>query len=118
MLGAGFTKDATVYACLFTVLPTDSTSGTEPTGVGSYARVAITNNTTNWPNAAGGIKSNGTAITFPTASAAWGTIVGFGLANASSAGTVIGFGSLSAPRAVVSGDTPSFAIGTFIVTLD
>src|SRR5205823_752298 len=52
-----------------------STGGTtgEVSG-GSYARVAVTNNTTNFPAATGTApttKKNGTAITFPTATANW-----------------------------------------------
>lgn len=42
---------ATLYAALFTVIPSgDGTGGTEFTG-GTYARIGITNNSTNLPNA-------------------------------------------------------------------
>lgn len=40
---------ATYYAAMMTVSPAGSGGGTEFSNAGSYARVAITNNTTNWP---------------------------------------------------------------------
>jgi len=46
---------------------------TEPSG-GSYARVSVANNTTNWATVSNQTKRNSTAITFPTATANWGTI--------------------------------------------
>ncbi len=38
---------------------------------GGYAPVSITNNSTNWPDATGGQKTNGTAFTFAASSGAW-----------------------------------------------
>lgn len=48
----------------------------EPASTGSYARVSITNNATNWPAATGGEpnptqKVSGPVISFPVSSAAW-----------------------------------------------
>lgn len=88
---------ATLYIGLFTVTPADDgTGGTEVTG-GSYARVALTNNTTNFPNATGGdpsTKSNGIAVTFPAATANWGTVVGVGIFDASTSGNLLCWNSL------------------------
>ena len=78
ILGAfSYTVPTTLYLALYTTAPTSAGGGVEVSG-GSYARVAITNNSTNWPASSGGgpgTKANGAAFTFPTASAAWGTIV-------------------------------------------
>src|SRR5690348_4995243 len=77
-LGAvAYTAPATVYIGLWAAASlsagsTGSTAG-EVSG-GAYARVAVTNNATNWPAASGGSKSNGTAINFPTPTASWGTV--------------------------------------------
>lgn len=49
-----YTPPVTFYVALFTVTPSDSGGGTEVSG-GSYARVAMTNNPTNFPNASSGI---------------------------------------------------------------
>lgn len=114
---AAYTAPATVYAALFTATPSDSGGGTEVTG-GSYARVAVTNNATNWPAASGGSKSNGTDITFPQATADWGTVVAFALFDAPTSGNMLVWGPLTASRAVNSSDTPSFATGTLTVTED
>lgn len=113
---ATYTPPATIYFSLFTAAPTDAGGGTECTG-GSYARVAVTNNATNFPAASAGAKSNGTAITFPTASASWGTAVAMGAHDASTAGNLLGWADLTVSKAVGSGDTPSFAIGELDITL-
>lgn len=102
---------------LYTAAPTDAGGGTEVTG-GSYARVAVTNNATNWPAAAAGAKSNGTVITFPTATADWGTIVAFAILDASSGGNFLYWATLTTNRDVLTGDVASFAVGTLVVTED
>lgn len=118
VLGGGdYTRAATVYVALYSVTPSDSGGGTELTG-GSYARVSVTNNSTNWPAASSGSKSNGTAITFPTASADWSTAVAFGILDASTAGNLLYWGSLTTNKTVTNGDTASFAIGTLTITED
>lgn len=118
-LGAGaYTPPATLYAALFTVSPTDAGGGTEVSG-GSYARVAVTNNTTNWPAASGGSKSNGTQITFPTPTANWGTIVAFGLFDAATAGNLLYWGAISPSKTVNNGDpAPYVAVGALTITED
>jgi hypothetical protein len=113
-----YTGATTLYTALYTVAPTSAGGGTEVSG-GSYARASGTNNLTNWPSATGGgpgTKANGTAITFPTATASWGTIVAFGIFDAASAGNLLYWGTLTTSRAVALGDTPSFAIGALTVT--
>lgn len=116
-----FTAPATTYWALLTVACTDSGGGTEVTG-GSYARVAVTNNTTNWPNATGGSpssKSNGTAITWPTPSAGWGTPIVAAEYDASTGGNLLRWGYIVTPTLVSNGDSaPSFAIGQLTNTLD
>jgi hypothetical protein len=116
ILGAtAYTAPATVYIALFTATPSDSGGGTEVSG-GSYARVSVTNNTTNWPNAAAGSKANGATFTFPTASGSWGTVTQFGIFDASSAGNLLYWGDLTSSQAVASGSTASFASGQITIT--
>lgn len=116
-----YTPPATVYAALYTVTPGDaSASGTEVTG-GSYARVAITNNTTNFPNASGTApttKRNGTAITFPTATADWGTVVAMAFYDAATTGNEIAWGALTQNKTISNGDSASFAANAVTITLD
>jgi hypothetical protein len=119
VLGAvAYSAPATVYLALYTVAPTSAGGGTEVSG-GSYARCATTNNLTNWPSATGGgpgVKATGTVQTFPTATAAWGTVVAFALFDAASAGNMLYWGSMTTSRAVALGDTPSFAAGSLTIT--
>jgi len=119
LFGPGaYTAPATLYISLFTTAPSDSGGGTEVTG-GSYARVAVTNNPTNFPAASAGSKSNGTVITFPTPSANWGTAVAIGIHDAASAGNLIAWATLATNRVINNGDgAPKFAAGALVVTLD
>jgi hypothetical protein len=79
---------------LFTTLPTnaENSNGTEVTG-GSYARLAsdagfptASDNTTITGRGFTQLANNG-ALNFPTASANWGTVVGWGLFSALTGGT-------------------------------
>ena len=109
--GPALALPATVYVALFTAAPTDAGGGTEVTG-GAYARVAVTNNATNFPAAVGGAKSNGTAITFPAPTANWGVIVAFGIFDAATAGNLLYWGNVTPNKTVNNGDpAPSFAVG-------
>lgn len=124
VLGQGFTKDVTVYIALFTSAPTDSALGTEIVG-NAYARVAVTNNATNWTNATSvggvGTKTNGTAFTFPQASGSWGTVTHWAAMNhvsASAASNMVTHGALTSPRLVSASDIPQFGPGTLVVTAD
>lgn len=114
--GAALGAPATLYFALFTVAPTDAGGGTEVTG-GSYARVAVTANTTNFGAASGGSPSstsNLTAITFPAPTANWGTVVAMAIMSASSGGTMWRWVNLTTPKTINNGDAaPSFAIGAF-----
>ncbi|MGN6107653.1 MAG: phage tail fiber protein [Kofleriaceae bacterium] len=115
--GQAYSAAATHYVALFTAAPTDGSAGTEVSG-GSYARVALTNNSTNWPAASSGSKANGGSIAFPTATADWGTVVAFGIFTASSGGTLIAYGSITPNQSVPSGVTTSFSAGQLTITLD
>jgi len=118
VLGGGdYTRPGTVYVALFTAAPSDSGGGTEATG-GSYARASVTNNSTNWPGATSGtgVKSNGTAITFTTATGDWGTVTHFAIFDAASGGNMLYWGALTASRTVLNGDTFQFAIGALTIT--
>lgn len=117
LFGSG--SPATLYVELLTALADpDGTGGTEVAG-GSYARAASTNNTSNWPNPSVTAEvSNANAITFATASANWGTIVGVRIRSASSGGggSIYYHGALDTPRTVNNGDTFSFAATQLVIS--
>jgi hypothetical protein len=107
LLGATtYTAPGTVYFALYTSAPSDGGGGTEVSG-GSYARVAVTNNATNWPAAISGLKRNNIIITFPEATGSWGAIVGVGILDAATAGNLL-FWTTITSRTVVQGDIPRF----------
>ena len=83
-----YVAPATLYLALFTTAPTASGGGTEVSG-GSYARIAVTNNLTNFPSASGGSKKNGTAVTFAAPTADWGVVVALAEFDAGTGGNMI-----------------------------
>lgn len=116
---AAFTPAATLYFGLSTTTVSDAGGNiTEPSG-NAYARVAVTNNATNFPAASvgAGSKGNGVAITFPQASGSWGTVTDFFISDASSAGNIYGYGVLGTAKTVTNGDTVQFAINGLTITL-
>jgi len=116
---AVFVAPVTTYIGLSTTTPTDAGGNiTEPSGGAGYARVAKTNNVTNWPAAVGGLKENGTTVDFPTATGAWGTVTHFFIADAASGGNILATGALTTPKTIDNGDTASFAVGDIDITLD
>lgn len=109
------TVPATWYVALFTVTPNKNGGGTEVSG-GSYARVAVTNDTTNWPNADNQRKSNGLEIEFATASANWGTVVAAAIVDTASGAFTQGFfGSLTSPVIINSGQQRFFPVGGLVI---
>lgn len=118
VLGGGdFTRPATVYVALYTAAPNDAGGGTEVSG-GSYSRLPVTNNSTNFPAAQDGSKSNGTLLTFPTATASWGSLVAFALFDAASGGNMLYHGAITTPKTIDNGDTAEFPIGSLTFTED
>jgi len=104
-----YTSPATVYVALFTaVTDAEAGTGTEVTG-GAYARVSCAFDA---PASPGGTTQNTAIITFPTATAAWGTVTHAALFDALTAGnplTVIK--ALAASKVVGAGDIVRFPVG-------
>lgn len=115
LLGDGFSPPSNVWIALYTAIPSALGGGTE-VSVGSYSRVEVSNDGTTWPAASSGSKANGIAVIFPTASASWGTIVGFGIHDDPSADSLVTWGILGTPQAIALGDTAQFDIGALVIT--
>src|SRR4051812_36619830 len=80
----------TSYVALFTAAGIDAGTGFTEVSTGSYARVATAGS--DWSAATASAPStatNANAITFPTATGSWGTIIAFGLYDAASVGNLI-----------------------------
>jgi hypothetical protein len=116
-----FTAAATLYLALYTVAPNFETGsgGTEVSG-NNYSRLAVTNNTTNFPNSSGGSKSNGVTLTFATPSGSWGTVVAWALWDAASGGNLYEGNTFTggATFAIVNGDNVRFNAGTLTLTVN
>ena len=100
----------TVYIALYTAAPTSAGGGTEVTG-GSYARVAITCDTTNFPVTSTGEMANAVALNFAQATAPWGTVVAWAMKDASSAGNFLFYGAINPNKTIGTGDILSIGIG-------
>ncbi len=100
-----------LYLALSTVSFADDASGTELSGNG-YARQAVT-----YGAALNGSISNDSAITFPTATGAWGLVGYIGVFDAATGGNLLYHDALSTAKQIDSGDTLSFGIGDLSVSL-
>lgn len=84
---------------------------------GSYARVEVGGTSgRDFAVASLGATSNSQDITFPTATADWGTVTHMAIMDASTAGNVLLHGALSASKAVNNGDTVKYNAGDLDVT--
>ncbi len=115
--GVAFTSPSTIYLALYTSDPTDADVGTEVSG-GSYARVRIYANGGGSPDfnlavtdGVGKLVDNDDDITFPTATAPWGTITHFGLRDAASGGNLLHHGALDEAQVVGTGGVFKIAAG-------
>lgn len=121
-----FTKPTVLAVALCSVAPTDTSTGAltgaELGNTGSYARQAINPLDTNWAQVAGGTgtTSNTPAITFPTASGDWGTVVAVAICDNTTfgAGNLLFYGTLTGTKVVNNGDTFQFSAGQLQVQVD
>jgi hypothetical protein len=108
-----FTPPSMVYVALFTA--DNGLEGGTITGEvsgGSYARQAVT-----LTAASDGESSNSGDITFPTATADWGTITHVALMDASTGGNVLMYSALDSSKTVNNGDTFKINDGDLDVTV-
>jgi hypothetical protein len=106
-----YTSVATVYVSLWTSDPTDAGSGTEVSG-GSYARTAVT-----FGAPSNGVTTNDADVTFPTATASWGTVGWIGINDALTTGNLLYHTALDTSKTIDSGDIFKISTGNLSVTL-
>ena len=106
-----YTSPTLVYVALYTSDPTDADTGTEVSG-GSYARTAVT-----FGAPSNGVTTNSASVTFPTATASWGTVSYIGLRDASTAGNLLFHTALDEAKTVGTGDIFTISTGNLSVTL-
>jgi len=112
-----YTTPSTVYVGLFLVMPdADGVGGTE-VATASYARVAVTNDGTNWAVAASRQKLNDTDVTFAQAAEDWGSVVGAGIFDDPTAGNLMVFDDFDSPIDVFTNGIVSFIPGQIAITV-
>jgi len=107
-----YTSPTTVYVGLYTTNPGEGNTGTEVSG-GSYARQAVSVTT-----AAGGIVTSSADVTFPQATANWGTISHVGLLDAITSGNLLMYTPLTTSKTIETDDILKINTGSLTVTLD
>ena len=107
-----YTPAVTIYCGLYTTATADDGTGTEVTG-GSYARQSVA-----FDAAAGGSTANTSIVTYPTASAPWGTVTHNALNDASTSGNNLYHGALTASKPIGTSDVYKYAAGAITVSLN
>ena len=109
--GAAYTAPSTLYLGLFTGAPGEAGGGTELSG-SAYVRKAVAFTTS------GDTTSNNAAVEFPTATGSWGTVTHVGVFDALTSGNLMVYATLSASKAVASGDVFRVPSGDLDITLN
>ena len=109
--GAAYTAPSTKYIGLFTAAPGETGGGTEVSG-SAYARQTMAFTTS------GDTTSNNAAVEFPTATGSWGTITHVGIFDAVTSGNLMVYATLTASKAIASGDVFRVPSGDLDITLN
>jgi hypothetical protein len=114
ILGNGaYTAPTDIYVGLWTADDgLESGTVTSEVSGGSYARQTMT-----FDAATGGSADSAATVTFPTATANWGTITHVALMDASSGGNVLFHGSVTTSKTIESGDTFQISAGNLTISL-
>src|SRR3954452_15127431 len=97
--GVSYSPPVTLYIGLSQIPANKTGSVNEPAG-GGYARVAVTNNLTNFPAASVGTKANAGTITFPAPTGSWGALLALFVSDAASGGNVLAIADLTTPKTI------------------
>jgi len=114
-----FTSPSAIYVALFYGTEADVLARleagtlTDEITLGSYARQTVT-----FGNPSGGVISNDSTVTFPTATSNYdGVVTCIAIMNAASGGEVLFAGNLTVTKSVTTGDTFQVAISNLQVSL-
>ena len=109
-----YTSPAAVYLGLHTTATNDDNSGTEVSTSGTgYARTAVV-----FAAPSNGSTTNNGTVTFPTATASWGTVSHFGIYDGTGpSANLLYWGALTVTKTVDSADIFTVPSGNLTVTL-
>lgn len=110
-----YTSPTTVYVSLHTADPTDAglTAAEVSTSSTGYARQSVT-----FGAPSGGVSSNSADVTFPTATASWGTVTHIGIWDSASGSTNMLYHTpLDSSKTIDTGDIFKITASNLTVTL-
>ena len=110
-----YTAPANISVSLWTSNPNDDASGTEVSTSGTgYAGTAVS-----FATASGTLGNvlNDADVTFPTATASWGTVGWIGINDAATSGNLLYHTALDTAKAIDSGDIFKISTGNLSLTL-
>lgn len=107
-----FLPSGVYYLCLFTADPGQAGTFTGEVSGGAYARQVV-----NWDAAAARAKASDGAITFPIATAVWGTITRWGLADSLTGGLLLLQTTVAVSKDINPDDQATFADGGLTVSV-
>jgi len=115
VFGAAYTPPTSVYVGLSSGDPLDTGAGLDEPSGGSYKRASIT-----FATAATRAITHSADVTFITPSGDWGYVSHYGIFTAmtAGAGSMMAHGSLSTPKTIVTGNTPTIAGGEIDISFD
>ena len=110
--GAAYSAPATLYIGLFTAISDGEAGSVTEVSGDAYARQTMAFTTS------GDTTSNNAAVEFPTAGASWGTITHVGIFDASTSGNLMVYATLTASKAITTGDVFRVPSGDLDITLN
>jgi len=114
-----YTAPSPVYFALAkgTVSESDTGSTFDEADYGGYARISLSNNTTNFPNSVDGVKEVATDLIFPIATSGSNTIKEVILLDNATGGNIIGGGVLTIEKTVSTGTRITIYSGEYEITV-
>jgi hypothetical protein len=110
--GAAYTAPGTKYLALFTAIADGEAGSVTELSGNAYARQSVAFTTS------GNTTSNNAAVEFPTATGSWGTVTHVGVYDASTSGNLMAYATLSASKAIATGDVFRVPSGDLDITLN
>ena len=110
--GAAYTAPGTKYLALFTAISDGEAGSVTELSGSAYARQSVAFTTS------GNTTSNNAAVEFPTATGSWGTVTHVGVYDAASSGNLMAYATLSASKAIDTGDVFRVPSGDLDITLN
>jgi hypothetical protein len=108
-----YTQPTNLYVGLYTAdTGLEANSPSAEVSGGSYARQSAA-----FAAASSGSASTSATITFPAATANWGTITHVAVTDASTGGNVLFWGAVTSSKTIESGDTFQISSGNLTITL-